>query len=242
MSDFMRGFAGFPAGKLSATPVPNLFFSELLPLIDDLAELKVTLHLFWLIGKKQGALRYARLEELLADSRLLEGLADSQPAAEAILRDALERAIARGTLLHTTVHRGDVTEEWYMVNSANGREVMEKLRGGELDLLADVAEDVQLQVERPAIFVLYEQNIGLLTPMMTEELRDAERHFPADWIADAFREAVTNNKRNWKYVRAILERWRVQGKGTDRDRRDLEDSEYLRQRYGSETRGHLVEG
>ena len=75
-----------------------------------------------------------------------------------------------------------------MVNSANGREVVEKLRAGELDVLVDVAEDVQSQVERPPIFVQYEQNIGLLTPMIANELRDAEKHFPADWIADAFRE------------------------------------------------------
>jgi hypothetical protein len=180
MSEPMQGFPGFPAGKLPVTPIPNLFFSDLLPTIDNLAELKVTLHLFWLIGRKTGALRYARLDEMLKDDRLLAGLAASPPVAETILRDALERAIARGTLLHLTVQRAGVTEEWYMVNSANGREVIATLRAGELDVLADAAEDVQLQVERPPIFVLYEQNIGLLAPMIANELRDAEKHYPAD--------------------------------------------------------------
>jgi DNA replication protein len=242
MIDAMQGFPGFPAGKLPVTPIPNQFFSELLPLIDNLAELKVTLHLFWLIGKKSGVLRYARLDELLGDDRLLAGLAATPAAGEALLRDALERAMARGSLLHLTVRRGDATEEWYMVNSANGREVVERLRAGELDVLVDVAEDVQLQVERPPIFVLYEQNIGLLTPMIANELRDAEKHFPADWIADAFREAVTMNKRHWKYVRAILERWRVQGKDAGHSKgAEKEDDEYLRRRYGPETHGHLLE-
>ena len=78
MSERMQGFPGFPAGKLATTPVPNLFFSELLPLIDNVAELKVVLHLFWLIGKKRGALRYARLDELLKDRRLLVGLATAK--------------------------------------------------------------------------------------------------------------------------------------------------------------------
>jgi len=231
MSDPMQGFPGFPAGKLAVTPVPNLFFSDLLPAIDNLAELKVTLHLFWLIGRKTGALRYAQLEELLKDERLLAGLAASPPVAEAILRDALERAIARGSLLHLTVQRAGAAEEWYMVNSANGREVVAKLRAGELDVLADVAEDVQLQVERPLIFVLYEQNIGLLTPMIANELRDAEKHYPADWIADAFREAATMNKRNWKYVAAILERWRAQGKDAGRAKSDIPDDAEARKRY-----------
>jgi DnaD/phage-associated family protein len=227
----MQGFPGFPAGKLAVTPVPNLFFSDLLPTIDNLAELKVTLHLFWLIGRKTGALRYARLDELLSDERLLAGLAVSPLAGEAILRDALERAIARGSLLHLTVQRAGATEEWYMVNSANGREVIEKLRAGELDVLADVAEDVQLQVERPLIFVLYEQNIGLLTPLIANELRDAEKHYPADWIADAFREAVTMNKRSWKYVVAILERWRAQGKDAGRARPEIPADAEARRRY-----------
>lgn len=211
----MQGFAGFPAGKLATTPVPNQFFSELLPLVDNLAELKVILHLFWLIGKKRGVLRYARLDELLADRRLLDGLATSRLSGEDVLRDALERGCARGALLHTVVRRGaaaESAEDWYMINSANGREVLEKLRAGELDLQADVSEDLQLQVERPTIFVLYEQNIGLLTPMIAEELRDAEKHFPADWIADAFREAVSLNKRSWRYILRILERWRVEGR------------------------------
>jgi len=231
MKDKMYGFTGFPAGKLTTTPIPNLFFSELLPLIDNLTELKVTLHVFWLIGKKRGALRYARLEELLNDDRLLDGLTTATTAGAAALRDGLERAMARGMLLHVTVHRGEATEEWYMVNSPNGRELLEKLRGGELDLLADIAEDVQLQVERPTIFVLYEQNIGLLTPMIAEELRDAEKHFPADWIADAFREAVALNKRSWRYVLRILERWRVEGKDSGHARDEIPENSEARRRY-----------
>jgi DNA replication protein len=219
MNDQMQGFSGFPAGKLSTTPVPNQFFSELLPLVDNLAELKVILHLFWLIGRKTGTLRYARLDELLRDRRLLDGLATAHRGAartsgEAALRDGIERAVARGALLHVTVQRAGASEEWYMINSANGREVLEKLRGGELDLLADLGEDVQLQSERPPIFVLYEQNIGLLTPMIVEQLRDIEKHYPADWIEDAIRQAVLANAPKLSYVLAILERWRTEGRGS----------------------------
>ena len=89
----MQGFAGFPAGKLATTPVPNLFFSELLPLVDNLAELKIILHLFWLIGKKRGKLRYARLDELLRDRLLIDALTTPKSSGEAVLRDALERAV-----------------------------------------------------------------------------------------------------------------------------------------------------
>ncbi|MBI2976543.1 MAG: primosomal replication protein N, partial [Chloroflexi bacterium] len=40
----MKGFSGFPSSKVRSTPVPNPFFSELLPQIDHLGELKVTLY------------------------------------------------------------------------------------------------------------------------------------------------------------------------------------------------------
>ena len=40
----MKGFPGFPDGKQRLTAVPSLFFSDLLPIIDNLAELKVTLY------------------------------------------------------------------------------------------------------------------------------------------------------------------------------------------------------
>jgi DnaD/phage-associated family protein len=69
-----------------------------------------------------------------------------------------------------------------------------------------------VQVERPNIYVLYEQNIGLLTPLLANELEDAADHYPADWVEDAFREAVQQNKRNWKYIRAILRRWETEGR------------------------------
>jgi DnaD/phage-associated family protein len=242
MRNSMEGFAGFPAGKQPTTAIPNAFFSELLPLVDNLAELKVTLHLFWLIGKKRGALRYARLSELEDDAGLLEGLTTADLTGHEVLADALERAVARGTLLHVSVQREGTPEEWYMVNSANGREVLARLHAGDLDLLTDVAEDVQLEVERPTIFVLYEQNIGMLTPMIAEELREAERRFPADWIADAFRESVTMNKRNWKYVLAILERWRRDGRRTLSSKEEPTDSaEMLRRRQLLEDLEDLIE-
>jgi DNA replication protein len=67
--------------------------------------------------------------------------------------------------------------------------------------------------------VLYEQNIGPLTPLLAEELMDAERTYPASWLEDAFREAVELNKRSWRYVQRILERWAAEGKEHETSRR-----------------------
>lgn len=71
--------------------------------------------------------------------------------------------------------------------------------------------------EKPAqnIFALYEQNIGPLTPMLAEKLKDAEEDYPPEWVPEAFKIAIENNARNWAYVKAILERWKVDGFKSD---------------------------
>jgi DnaD/phage-associated family protein len=71
-----------------------------------------------------------------------------------------------------------------------------------------------------SVFALYEQNIRLFrTPLIAEELAEAEKHYPAEWIADAFREAVSLNRPNWRYIESILRRWEAEG----RHERSLEE-------------------
>jgi DNA replication protein len=227
----MQGFAGFPDGKLPVLSLPEQFFSELLPLIDNLPELKVTLHCFWLLSHKQGEVRYVTLAELRGDELLLRGLKDAQATYPAIgprdaVQEGVERAVARGTLLQVDVQRGDGrTETWYTVNSGRGRETMARIERGEW-VPEGEAEPVRLEVQRPNIFNLYEQNVGLIQPMIAEELREAEQTYPMEWIQDAFRVAVENNVRNWAYVRAILQRWaregRAERRGDEPRRRDIE--------------------
>jgi DnaD/phage-associated family protein len=224
----MKGFAGFPAGKQPFTPVPNLFFSELLPDIDHLGELKVTLHTFWLLTRKKGERPYVSDRELAADQRLLNGLASPGMSPEQALRDALERTVARRTLLKVTVGEQD----WYFVNSEKGRQAVDDLLAGKWTP-EEPEEPVRLQSQRPNIFVLYEQNVGPLTPLLAEELMEAEDTYPATWIEDAFREAVELNKRSWRYIQRILERWAAEGRtdetsrrGDERDRRRFIEGEY----------------
>src|SRR5450759_3910968 len=97
----MKLFSGFPNGKIEVTPLPNLFFSELCPAIDDLAELKVTLHIFWLISnRKASAPPYVTASELRADRTLMQSLAAINDKSDDALTRALAVAIERGTLLH----------------------------------------------------------------------------------------------------------------------------------------------
>ena len=78
-----------------------------------------------------------------------------------------------------------------------------------------------LALERPNIFKLYEENIGPLTPLISDTLHDAELAYPAEWIEDAFKIAVQANARSWRYVETILKRWKEKGRD-DEHRRDSE--------------------
>ena len=71
---------------------------------------------------------------------------------------------------------------------------------------------MHLSRRRPGIFELYEQNVGVITPLLAEQLAEAERRYPPAWIEEAFTEAVSYNKRNWKYISRILETWAAKGR------------------------------
>ncbi|MGC3990403.1 MAG: DnaD domain protein [Chthoniobacteraceae bacterium] len=68
----------------------------------------------------------------------------------------------------------------------------------------------------PTSLSFYEENIGPLTPLMADALRTAENEYPAAWFKEAFEIAVTRSKRNWKYIEAILKRWKEEGKSDER--------------------------
>lgn len=217
----MQGFAGFPDGKQRLTPIPNLFFSDLLPTIDSLPELKVTLYAFWALGQREGEVRYLRLPDFMNDPILLKAMGgpNIQAGIDALM-DGIERAVARGTFLQVTIEGVDGQMELYFLNTERGRAAVDGISRGEWRPSPDDEMPITLLVERPNIFVLYEQNIGALTPMIADELREAERTYPPRWIEEAIKLAVTNNVRRWRYVQTILERWRTEGRQDALGQRD----------------------
>ncbi len=225
----MKGFSGFPSGKTRTTPVPNLFFTDLLPQIDHLGEMKVTLYCFWRLSLKEGSIRYVRRNEMLANPALMNGLSQFKHEAESALDESLERATSRGTLLHVEIESAGGKEDLYFMNTPKGRAAVEAMTRGEWRPTTDDETPVEVLVDRPNAFTLYEQNIGPLTPMIADELRDIEREYPAEWIEEAIREAVENNARSLRYIVRILETWKTQGKADRGKARG--DTEKNRRKY-----------
>jgi DNA replication protein len=223
-------FPGFPPGRFAMTSLPAPFFSELLPLIDDLAELKVLLFCFWALPQKEGRFAYLRRRDFVHNEALMRSLAVTNPTADpdVLLDVTLAGAVEHGTLLRAEVTLDDDrAETLYFVNTARGRAAVEQLAAGQWQP-GDLENPVEILPERPNIYQLYERNIGPLTPMITDELKDAEKEFPAEWLEEAMRVAVAANKRSLRYIRAILERWRTEGKGHDEAHQGIRGEDWKR--------------
>ena len=218
-------FSGFPEAKVAVVALPDLVFTDLVPQIDDLAELKVTLLVLRRLAQMQSdAAPWITLAELQADPVVRVALGD---AVDTRLTDALARATQRGTLLVAEWQLADGTVELrYLANSPRGRAALRAMQRG-------VEPARATKMARPNIFALYEQTVGPLTAILSEDLMDAEKTYPAEWVEEAFHAAASRNKRNWKYIHAILERWRTEGKDeADRRDREADPRRYIEGKYG----------
>jgi DNA replication protein len=230
--DRLNPFTGFPPGKTRLTPIPAPFFTDLLPEIDHLAELKITLYAFWFLDQQEGSNRFIRRSDFSADADLMRGLAKTGEAADSALDDALERAVLRGTLLKATVDYPNRTEQLYFLNSARGRAAVKALTHGDWQPDFENRPPLALNLERPNIYRLYEEHIGPLTPMIAESLRDAEASYSQEWIEEALRIAVENNVRRWRYVEAILRSWQEEGRDDANRRNTSKDGRrYIEGKY-----------
>jgi DnaD/phage-associated family protein len=190
--------------RLGFISLPESFFTQAVPRIQDLAELKIVLYVAYLILRKKVRPYYVTCKELLSHELMAT-------IGEDTLLQALNSAVEHGALLHSTLNRNGVLVDVYSLTGDS------------------------LQPSAVNIFVLYEQNIGIITPMIAEELREAEKLYPPGWIEEAFKEAVQLNKRSWRYIARILERWESEGKDSGEYKRDIKKDDpdkYIKGKYG----------
>ncbi|GAB4435039.1 MAG: DnaD domain protein [Chloroflexi bacterium OHK40] len=201
-------FTGFSTEALVGLP-PELF-SEVVPAITLPSELKVTLQIFYRLSRQRSTPRRLSWDDLLADRTLrrsLRAVSRLRPVEE-LLAEGLDAAVRRGTLIHLALPADGRIVNWYLVNTAANRAWAAEVGAAQVAL----APAAEAPAERPPLIGLYEQNIGLVTPMLVEELREAEERYPAEWIEEAMREAVRANARSWRYIRKVLERWAAHGR------------------------------
>lgn len=218
-------FPGFPDGGQESVPLPEGFFTELLPRMAEEDELRVSLQLLWRLHRQRAYPRAISEDELRGDPRL----------AGVNVARGLELSLGRGTFLAVEGKQG---ERWLTLNDGPGRRWARSLARGEAERperppSPGPGEDGVPAEERPAILGLYEEHIGLVPPGLLEELLEAQASYPPEWLQEAFGLAARSRVSSWRYVRAILNRWEREGKDRGASQRDP-DPERLRQlgKYG----------
>ena len=199
----MNKFKGFTDSE-TFSQLPDKFFHNLLKDIDDAAELKVTIYFLWRAEHMEGPFR--------ALSRMDFDVKELGLSADEIKR-GLEKAVKRGSLLKVE----NEAKVYFLLNSPRGRAGVEAIESGTWNPASATSAP---PVERPNVFKLYEENIGPLTPLIADALKDAEAMYSDEWVADAIELAAKNNKRNWKYCEAVLKRWKDEGRHGQKDQRD----------------------
>ncbi len=210
--------------------IPEWFLIEVAPRIREISELQVMLAFFRLQSGSddlstpvaEGALVQ---DEALQISLRLDGAA--QPPDDAIRR-GIELAVARDSLLHFSVDGSDGLKTfWLLLATPENRTRLERYRTGDLEPPADTdsgGAGGTVERSRPGVFRLYEQNIGLVTPIIADRLVEALELYPQSWIEDAIEASVSYNRRNWRYIQRILETWATEGRSHEANRRNQSSS------------------
>ena len=215
----MKEFKGFPSTRVRTIRIPELFFQAFMPKLENQLQLRTALLTFWLLEQQEGNARFLRLDDYLyPPAWFLEGgKAGAQTPGK--IKNAIKKLVDTGMLL--AVEPLGFTEKLYFLNSERGKALAQAC----LDGTWRPGENAEVNTgrERRTIYQLYEENIGPLTPLIADTLRDAEAVYPQDWIKDAIQTAVENNVRRWNYIEAILASWKKEGRYAQ-TKRDYEES------------------
>ena len=129
-------FSGFSTDD--PIKLPAELFEQVLPAIVQPAELKVTLHFFFLLRASRRRPRMVEWSDLRGDKTLrksLRAVAPHRPFEEVLL-DGLAATVHRGTLLHVTIPDGPRVGNWYLANTERNRTLGVAHRGRRYRLAA----------------------------------------------------------------------------------------------------------
>lgn len=212
-----KRFNGFLVQTDPAVGIPRAFFTDVLPHLTEMAEVQATLAVFRLAAEAGGIETPVSDDALHADRALRTALraVGSPREPDERISAGLDLATGRGTLLRFVASGEFAQDIWYYVNTPVNQALVAAMARGSVAPPRVIWRESQppaVVPERPNVFRLYEQNVGPLTPLIADHLVQALETWPVDWIEDAVAEAVTYNKRSWRYIQRILEGWQSQGR------------------------------
>ena len=222
----MKSFAGFTNSNRLSVRIPDEFVTRLVPHIHDLDEIKIALYAIWFVEKSGGQANPIYLEDFFEEEDFSSSFGENPNERTERILAALTKAV-EDKILITQQNFLSEPNTAFFVNSPEGRRALQTNDTSTEGLPS------KKSIEKNTIFQLYEENFGMLTPMIVEALKDAEENYPSQWIEEAMKIAVENNVHRWRYVEAILKSWQEEGRhGTDTKTAEEDYRRYLKGKYG----------
>ncbi|MCA9823883.1 MAG: DnaD domain protein [Dehalococcoidia bacterium] len=229
--DRFEGFASASTG----TAIPNLFFSRIAPTLSGPDALLAFLWLAKVSQAVRGTVRAATAEDIWLDdgaAGAFEALGSGRDGLDAGLKECVEK---KATLALDLAGPGGPTR-YFFVNTPESRRTIARIKAGEIQLRpSTIPVEREVAPSAPAIFKLYEEHFGTLTPFVGDRLLEVAATYPEAWVEEAVREAALARAKNWRYVERVLDRWTREGRTYETPGRNtLEEQKqrFLGGRYG----------
>ena len=198
-------------------PVPAQLFTEILPRLHNESQLRATLYTWYAIMSKGSGQRYVYLSQLLTDPVLLSWF--THLGGKNGIQRGLDQSCREGIFLQLQIGEDD---KILAPNDESGARLITDMKS------ESVAHHNQSRDSSPEtnyertvvsnVVEKYENEIGMLTPVIADMIAIAEQMYPTTWILEALDIAAQSNARSWKYVAAILARWKNEGKNNDNEK------------------------
>ena len=212
--------------NIKYTPTPNIIFGELLEKIDNINDLKFILRIVWMLNQVKRAPKYITINEMLSDKilySLICNKSDTEIQTDTI--SMIRKPTYQSILMSHEINENGSINTVVALNTPQNNKMLSNTN--EIDKSNSLMQTPGYTEEQSTnIFELYENNIGILNPIIADELRIAETTYPYNWINSAFKESVLRNKRSWKYIKTILENWHREGKTDGRIGENTKKSSY----------------
>lgn len=197
-----------------AIRISRLYFDTLLTSATSYDELQTLLAVIRLQADRLDGNEAIDEESIIGNLQLksiLGTTAVSQSSTSRIMR-ALNQAVVRGALTRTSMVADN---RQFIVYRLEGNPLSVQQPGSDATdaFDGDMSQPKSNGNEQAAsVYAAYEDNIGMLTPLVADQIRLALELYPAFWIHEAIGEAVAYNRRQWRYIQRILQNWSADGR------------------------------
>jgi DNA replication protein len=221
---------GFPE-PMTYTPIPDSILGKSLVEFRDGDLLRCFLRILWHLHRSKGEIKLVELTTLESDSVIRAILANRATQDLSRLSTALKEIREFGLFMFVTIGEDNKNPK-VLLNTHQNKRRIEKSTW-QLTNLIEPTQALSNTFVESNIFELYEQNIGLITPIAADELKDMENEYPIAWIEEAIGLSVIYNHKSIRYISKILERWRNEGRdgGSGGNSQTVRAKDYI-ERYG----------